>query len=151
MPAGRPSEFTQQTANLICEYLADGMSLREICRKDEMPDKSTVLRWLIKFPEFSVQYALAREAQADHMAEEILEISDDGRNDWMKRQSDAGVIEMPDHEYISRSKLRVDTRRWLMGKLQPKKYGDKVALTNADGGNLGLEAMLIVGEKPKPE
>lgn len=62
------------------------------------------------------------------MAEEILEIADDGTNDWMMRQGENGVALEPivDHEHISRSKLRVDARKWLMAKMQPKKYGDYV-------------------------
>jgi hypothetical protein len=63
-----------------------GESLREICRDEDMPDKSTVMRWLALHQEFRDQYAGAREAQADYYAEEIIEISDDGSNDWMLRK-----------------------------------------------------------------
>lgn len=142
MPGPR-SEFTQEIADAICGYMADGMSVREICRKDEMPAMSTVFKWLSQQPSFVEQYARAREAQADYMAEEILEICDDGSNDWMERQTDAGTITMPDHEHINRSKLRVDTRRWLMSKLQPKKYGEKVALTGGDGGPILMATGVI--------
>jgi hypothetical protein len=135
---GRPSSFSQAVADAICVKLADGISLREICRDDAMPDKSTVLRWLASpdHVDFRDQYARAREAQADHMADEILEIADDGTNDWMERRATggggrsdaAGEAEevVPNHEHINRSKLRVDARKWLMSKLAPKKYGDKI-------------------------
>ena len=93
-----------------------------------MPDKSTILRWLDAHAEFRDQYARAREAQADHFAEEILEISDDGTNDWMRRQQGEDTVEVANHEHISRSKLRVDARKWLMSKMAPKKYGDKLEL-----------------------
>lgn len=135
---GRPSSFTQETADTICQRLAEGQSLREICRDPKMPHRATVLRWLA-VPEneiFRDQYARAREAQADHWADEILEIADDGTNDWMDRRAAtgggrseaAGDAEetVPNHEHINRSKLRVDARKWLMSKLAPKKYGEKI-------------------------
>lgn len=136
---GRPSSFTKTTGDTICGLIADGHSLREICRSEDMPDKATVLRWLgdDRNTSFRDQYVRAREAQADHFAEEILEISDDGTNDWMVRQSGEDVIEVPNHEHISRSKLRVDSRKWLMSKLAPKKYGDKLDVEH--GGNITVE------------
>lgn len=70
----------------------------------------------------------------ERFAEEILEISDDGTNDWMKRKVGDEVIDVVDHEHIQRSKLRVDSRKWLMSKIAPKRYGEKVAVTGADGG-----------------
>ena len=83
-------------------------------------------------PQFSEQYARAREAQADKLAEEALQIADDGRNDTYV-DGDGNV--KTDTEVIQRSKLRVDTRKWLASKMAPKKYGDKVAIGGAD--NLG--------------
>lgn len=80
-------------------------------------------------PEFSEQYARAREAQADKLAEEALQIADDGRNDTYV-DGDGNV--KTDTEVIQRSKLRVDTRKWLASKMAPKKYGDKVAIGGAD-------------------
>ena len=124
----RPSDYTPETAAAICARIADGQSLREIARAEGMPDKSTILRWLDAHAEFRDQYARAREAQADHFAEEILEISDDGTNDWMRRQQGEDTVEVANHEHISRSKLRVDARKWLMSKMAPKKYGDKLEL-----------------------
>lgn len=128
MPAGRPSSYTSERAAEICDLIADGLSLREICRREGMPDKTTVLRWLASREEFRIQYAHARELQADAFAEEILEIADDATNDWMMRQNGDGEppTKVADHEHISRSKLRVDARKWLMSKMAPKKYGDKL-------------------------
>lgn len=94
-----------------------------------MPAKSTFLRWLSERPALQDQYARAREAQADHYADEIVEISDDGSNDWMSRQQGEETVRVVDHEHISRSKLRVDSRKWLMSKLAPKKYGEKLELS----------------------
>ena len=80
-------------------------------------------------PAFSEQYARAREAQADKLAEESLQIADDGRSDTYL---DAEGNEKTDNEAIQRSRLRVDTRKWLASKMAPKKYGDKVAIGGAD-------------------
>lgn len=113
----------------ICERISNGESLREICRSEGMPDKSTVLRWLASDETIRDQYAHARELQADHFADEILEISDDGSNDWMLRKQGDDDVEVVNHEHISRSKLRVDSRKWLMSKVAPKKYGDRIDST----------------------
>ena len=69
----------------------------------------------------------AREEQAEFMAEEILEIADDGRNDFMEQDDSSAAFKI-NGENIQRSKLRIDTRKWLMGKLKPKKYGERLAL-----------------------
>lgn len=135
----RPSDYSPELIATICERLSLGESLREICLSEEMPDKSTVMRWLSKHEEFRDQYAHAREAQADHWADEILEIADDGTNDWTERQNrDGSTQEVIDSEHINRSRLRVDTRKWLMARMAPKKYGDKVTqeVTGNDGGPL---------------
>ena len=131
----RPSEFTQQIADQICEMLADGRSLRSICEADEMPAKSTVFKWLAERKEFSDQYARAREAQADSWADDIVQISDDGENDTYK---DEDGHERVSQDVIARSRLRVDTRKWLMARMAPKKYGDKITQehTGAEGGPL---------------
>jgi hypothetical protein len=84
------------------------------------------MRWLAAHKEFRDQYASAREAQADYYAEEIIEIADDGSNDWMERKRGDETIEVENHEVIGRSRLRVDTRKWLMARMAPKKYGERV-------------------------
>jgi hypothetical protein len=78
-----------------------------------------------------MEYARAKEEMAEHFAEEMLEIADDGSNDWIERELERGnVIKVADHEHIARSRLRVDTRKWLMSKLLPKKYGEKLDVNN---------------------
>jgi hypothetical protein len=138
MPGGRPSEFSQEIADAICERLIDGESLRSICKSDEMPSKSTVIRWLAddRYERFRVQYAHAREAQAETFVDEICDIADDGSNDWMVRNNPNNPGWVENGEAISRSKLRVDTRKWAASKMAPKKYGEKITqeLTGKDGG-----------------
>ena len=60
------------------------------------------------------------------MADEIIEIADDGTNDWMKRQQRNGSIEtVTNKDHLERSRQRIDARKWLLSKALPKKYGDK--------------------------
>lgn len=123
MGGGRPSSYNGDTAALICARLAEGESLRKICQDEGTPDISTVFRWLASHAEFREQYARAREAQADRMAEEILSIADDGLNDTYV---DEEGNKRTDHDVVARSRLRVDARKWLASKMAPKKYGDKI-------------------------
>jgi len=73
---GRPTSYNDKIAEKICSLIAEGNSLRSICKRNEMPDKATVMRWLGVHREFSDQYARARESQADKLFEECLEIAD---------------------------------------------------------------------------
>jgi hypothetical protein len=144
---GRPTDYSPDITALICERLGLGESLREICRDEAMPDKSTVMRWLARHQEFRDQYACAREAQADYYAEEIIEIADDGSNDWMERKRGEETIEVENHEVIGRSRLRVDTRKWLMARMAPKKYGDKLDIdqkTTHEVGNSVADLMRAI-------
>lgn len=125
---GRPSSFTQTIADDICERLANGESLRAICAGEAYPKQATVFRWLAANDEFREQYARAREAQADTLADEIIDIADETAFDT--KVNEAGN-EVPNSEWISRSKLRVDARKWVAAKLKPKVYGDKLDLTSA--------------------
>lgn len=128
---GRHSEFTQEIADIICERISDGESLRAICAEENMPNKATVFRWLASNNVFSDQYARARECQADVLADEILDIADDGSNDWMEKYGKDGEKTgwQVNGEAVQRSRLRLDARKWLAGKLRPKKYGEKVEQT----------------------
>src|SRR4029079_17935017 len=103
--------------------MAEGESLRSICRDEQMPALSTVFLWLSKDGTFSEQYARAIEARVMVMEGEIMEIADDGRNDTYEVDGTTRT----DHDVIARSRLRVDTRKWLMARMAPKKYGDKIA------------------------
>lgn len=139
---GRPSAFTEKTADIICERIKHGESLRAICRDDGMPSQSMVFRWLETNLIFREQYARAREVQADTLVDEILEISDNATNDWMARRSEsekgAGVNSgwVLNGEHVQRSRLRVDSRKWFASKVAPKKYGDKIEHTGPEGGPL---------------
>lgn len=135
---GRPPKYTKACVDEICGKLAVGMSLREICRQEGMPTTTAVFNWLAKYPDFVERYARAKQAGIAALAEEIIDIADNGTNDWMERLTDdekpAGYVF--NGEAARRSQIRIDARKWLLSKLAPKVYGDKVQteLTGKDGG-----------------
>lgn len=133
---GRPTKFNQKLANRICAQLAEGISLRTVCLAEDMPNKSTVFNWFRTNKMFLDQYARAKEESADAMSEEILDIADDGTNDWMTVNRGRETVEVPNNEVLQRSRLRVDTRKWIMSKMKPKKYGDKLDMTS-NGKDIG--------------
>ncbi len=133
----RPSKFTQKLADAICEQLVDGKSLRTICSTAKMPGRSTVVRWLAENEAFRNQYARARELQADTLADEILDIADKAvLGEKLKKDGRGKVIERRTGDMVERSKLMIDARKWYAGKLQPKKYGERVALDHGVQDNL---------------
>lgn len=123
---GRPSSFTQKIADEICFELAQGKSLRTVCKSDDMPSGVTVFAWIRKYPDFLKQYTRAKEESADAMAEDILDISDNATNDYMDQNDPENPGYRINGEHIQRSRLRVESRKWLMSKQKPKKYGDKI-------------------------
>lgn len=130
---GRPTDYCQEKADIMCEMLSDGQSLKEICAPDDMPNRATVYRWLAAHPEFSDMYARAREEQAETLADEIIAIADETYDDVMVGEDGK---ERCNTEFIQRSKLRVDARKWVASKLKPKKYGDRISqeISGANGG-----------------
>lgn len=123
---GRPSTFTKEVGDNICERLAAGESLRAICRADGRK-AHTVLKWKDDHPEFAAQYARAREDQADALADEAMEIAD------------ASVGGMTAD--VAAARLRWDARRWFASKLAPKRYGDKVT-QEITGGDKPVQVQL---------
>lgn len=128
MAGGRPSDYNAEVASAVCLRLAEGESLRSVCRDESMPAKETVLRWIGVHPEFRNQYAQAKADGAEALAEEMFDIADDGTNDWMESVDEEGNVtgRKFDKEHVQRSKLRIDTRKWYLSKIMPKKYGDKI-------------------------
>ena len=138
---GRPSSYSQELADHICDELAAGRSLRAICREDEeMPAASTVCRWLAQIDSFREQYARAREAQADALFDEILDIADTPQV-GQKSVSKVTGLEITEADMIEHRRLQVDARKWIAGKLAPKKYGDKVDVNH--GGDIGLTVKIV--------
>ena len=137
---GRPSPYTPALAAGICGWVRQGYTLRQIAELPNMPAKSTIIEWLGKHEAFSDQYARAHELQALVMEDEIREIAEDGRNDWMEREAKDGTVELvPNEELISRRRLRIDTMKWLMEKKAPKRFGRQLAVTGKAGGPVQVE------------
>lgn len=115
---GRPSTFTQEMADKICEHIAGGGAIRKFCNEDGNPSWPTVSRWLNDYPSFHSQYARAREQQADAYFERVLDVASDQNRDPNDRR------------------IEVDALKWTAGKLRPKIYGEKqtVEHTGEDGG-----------------
>lgn len=131
-PVGRPSDYTQEKADLICSLIAEGRSLSSVCREEGMPGSSSVFRWLRENQEFRKNYDTSMRERTLAHGEQLIDISDDGTNDWMEDQYMKGKSPgwKVNGEAVQRSKLRVDTRKWLMSKMEPKKYGDKMDVTS---------------------
>jgi hypothetical protein len=117
----RTSEFNRKSADKICEELATGKSLRKICVGKTMPSFQTALRWVRDNAEFRQQYADACDARAEYLACEIVDIADNkGKN-------------------VARDRLRVEARKWMLPRLAPKKYGDKLAVEASGPGGGPIE------------
>ncbi len=124
---GKPSEFTQEVADVICSRIMAGESLKSICRADGLPEERTVYNWLNKHESFVQQYVRAREVQADVMVDEIIPIADEELDP-------------------QRAKVRIDARKWVAAKVRPKKYGDKLTaeVQGADGGPISMRIERVI-------
>lgn len=145
---GRPAIYTPELADVICDRLSNGESLRSVCRDPLMPDKKTVLKWLRNDEEFVAQYARAKEEAADALVDEMIEIADDGSNDLMVITKGQIEYEVENKEVTNRSKLRVETRKWISSKLKPKKYGDHLDVTSG-GHRLTQEPIIMPNIIPR--
>lgn len=129
---GRPSVYTPEIAEEICRRLAEGEPLDTICLPAGMPSPATVRLWVVRdWHGFAAEYARAREAQAYKWADEINGIADDGTNDWMERNGADNPGWQANGEHIQRSRLRVDSRKWLLSKILPKTFGDKLDVNHS--------------------
>lgn len=122
---GRPSDYLVEVADDICSLLAKGESLNSICKKEGFPSRNTVYRWLRENTEFRDNYARATDDRADSIFEEMLDISDN-------------VI--PDNAEIAKARLKIDTRKWVLSRMNPKKFSDKQSVehTGRDGSDLTI-------------
>jgi hypothetical protein len=121
-----PTKYNPETTDKIIDLISTtNRSLTSICKE---VDISTMcfFKWLAdpEKKELLVRYTLAKEVQAEMLIEELLEIADESDNDTLITESGAKA----NNEWINRSRLRVDTRKWIASKLLPKKYGDKLGI-----------------------
>jgi hypothetical protein len=125
---------TPEIDSAIVEGISQGVTLAELCRRHDI-GRRTVYDWMEEDADFAARIARARVLGFDAIAEQALEIAEDGTNDWIERRRDDGSIdELVNSEHIQRSRLRVDTRLKLLAKWDPKRYGDRVQHTGEGGG-----------------
>lgn len=149
---GRPPTYSiENHGDALCAELALGRSLRSVCKDEGMPSIAVVMGWLRVSEPFQAQYARAKEEAADALADEIVEIADDGSNDWMEKldKDSQPVGWLLNGEHVQRSKLRVDARKWIAAKLKPKKYGDRTQHEHT--GKLSLESLVAGSAEPGAE
>lgn len=148
--AGAPNKYTEEIGDYICEELCNGRSLLSISKEDITPDKATIYRWLLskdpELDEFRDKYAVAREIQYQAMSDEIMDIADDGVNDYVLNNSEDGDLCRVNPEAIGRSRLRVDTRKWYMSKVLPK-FKDKQEENNATD-DLAAALLAVITKQP---
>jgi hypothetical protein len=147
--AGRKPVFSPDTAmEVICALIARGKSLVQITSSGipGVPSYELVMKWLrdddlTDGKRFIKMYARAREDAADFLADEIIAIADDSSDDELF--TDEGK-RIENKEFVNRSKLRVDARKWVAAKLKPRKYGEKIELDNKHSGEVNLSGVLRV-------
>jgi hypothetical protein len=127
MMPGRPSKYRPKLADKVCQGLVEGKSLREICRQEGMPARSTIVTWLALHPEFKSKYDLARQSQADLMDDMILETAN----------------KCTEQDYQS-ARVRINAYQWRASRLQPKQYGDRINLDT----NIQVTKIIIHDELP---
>jgi hypothetical protein len=122
MRTGRPTIYTEELGKEICDAIASSSKgIRKLCNEnDSFPNPDTIYCWVKEHEDFSEQYARAKRLQIEVLADEIIEIADDTSNDTTVNANGKVII---NHEHINRSRLRIDTRKWLASKLAPKIYG----------------------------
>lgn len=126
---GRPSEYSDEIAALICTRIGCGESLKAMCAEPAMPVQSTVYKWLTIHGDFAEMYTRARETQADTLFDEIQMIADTPAvGEKTKKDKDGNVVEIMVGDMIEHRRLQIDARKWMAAKLRPKKYGDKLDL-----------------------
>lgn len=141
---GRPTIYSEELAQVICESLMVGMSLRKICELDGMPAISTVMQWLASGKDgFMEQYAHARQVQAEYLLDELIDIADDSADDYEIVNGE----ERLNQEHIQRAKLRIDTRKWNIEKLAPKKYGAKQQLEHTGSNGGAIETVNLTADE----
>jgi hypothetical protein len=136
---GRPTKYSADLHSAICERLAKGEPLAVICRDEGFPATRTVSDWKRAHPEFSADFARARDEGFDAIAAGCLEIADDATSDYVeKERPDGSKYEAFDGEHVQRSKLRIETRLKLLAKWDPNRYGDRVALDHGGAVNITI-------------
>ncbi len=146
MPAGRPSDYNPEIAADICLRLSicTKSLVSILSEREDFPEHSTFYRWMLNHEELRTLYAQARDAQLQILADEIQEIADEPQSgEVITIKGDEREVKISD--MLEHRKLRIDSRKWLLSKLAPKKYGEKTAITGDGGG-----PVQIITSIPRP-
>ena len=147
MPA---AEWSPIIDEVLAAIATTPKSLKTICEEIESaPTAKTFWKWMENDNELSERYARAKSAQLEVLADQLVDLADTDRIFCRKVTTKAdGSVETATLDQVERTKVQIDTRKWLLAKLNPKKYGDKLAHTGADGE--GPVAFQIVSTIPRP-
>lgn len=142
----RQLEYTEEIGSAICERISKGESIVKICSSPDMPNPSSVYKWLAAFPAFAESYAHARERQADYYFEQMVDIATTPFiGETSEYDGDANLVKVTTKDMIEHRRLQIETLKWVSSKLRPKKYGDKLEVD----ANLkvSLAPIINLGEK----
>jgi hypothetical protein len=124
---GVGSPYSPEVIDEFLARLVEGGSIGSVCRDPEMPSTQAVAYWLQHNPVFREKYEAARVVQADILFDNLLDIADDSAEDWTTNEDGEKRL---NGEAVARSRLRIDARKWILSKLIPKKYGDKIEVNH---------------------
>ena len=127
------NKYTPAVAREICDRIASGESINSIGTHKHLPTARNIEKWLLdpNKKAFKKLYEQAKKIQMALMAEQLIDIADNGDNDWVKRENKEGEAWWKlNGENINRSKLRVETRKWILARMMPKIYGDRIDVTS---------------------
>lgn len=133
--------FRQEVADEICRRLAEGESLNAICKTEGLPAESTVRAWALDDVEgFAAKYARARALGYERLGEEVLKIADTTQTGVIRTVRADGTEEVKHADMIEHRRLQVDTRKWMLSKMLPKVYGDKLDLNHTGQMTVSLRS-----------
>ncbi len=146
---GRHSEYNDEIGKEICDTIAtSSKGIKALCKlHPHWPCPDTIFRWRKEMLNFSDLYARAKQMQVEVFVDEIIEIADDSSKDYTVNDQGKTVV---DHEHIQRSRVRIDTRKWIAGKLAPRIYGDKIEI-KSDPNNTDIRDTQKIVVKKKLE
>jgi hypothetical protein len=110
-------KFSDELLSEMLEQVASGESLNQVCKKAGMPTRKTFYKWVADDESVRNRYEAALSIRADWVFDQIIEIADEPVGSTMGGGTDAGAV--------AKQKLQVDARKWVLSKMEPKKYGDR--------------------------
>lgn len=144
MAGGRPTDYSVELGQEICEVISTtSRGLKRLCaEREHWPVPSTIYLWRLRHAEFSELYAQARINRVEVIIDELIDIADDTTHDTItKYGKNDEPYDVQNSEWINRSRLRIDTRKWLAVKLAHRMYGDKVQTEHSGSINLHEQAL----------